>query len=96
MLNQLGWESLKDRRDRKDLELFYKIHYNLVDIGFPAEISPGSQRTRGHDLRYRQPARAVNTYKYSFFPRTVSAWNSLESVAVKASNLTAFKAELTK
>ena len=96
MLDQLGLESLKDRRERKDLELFYNIHCNLLDIGFLAEISPSSQRTRGHDLRYRQPACAVNAFKYSFFPCTMPAWNSLESVAVKASNLIAFKAELTK
>ena len=77
MIYKLGWVSLKVLRDWKDVELFYKIHYNLVDIIFPIEIVPGSLRTRGHDLRYRQLACAVNPFKFSFFSRTIPSWNSL-------------------
>ena len=32
---RMGRDSLKVRRDRKDLALSYKIHYSLVDIVFP-------------------------------------------------------------
>ena len=93
MITDLGWESLKQRRDKRDIELFYKIHYHSVDIPFPTEVVPAAcLRTRGHDLRYSQLACAVNAYKHSFFPRAIKAWNSSPISVVMADDLAALKA----
>ena len=81
MITDLGWESLKQCRDKRDIELFHKIHYHLVDIPFPTEVVPAAcLRTRVHDLRYSQPACAVNAYKHSFFPRAIKAWKMWGSI----------------
>ena len=96
MLESLGWESLEAHRRAMDLTLFYKIQYDLVGITLPPEVCPGYAKTRGHRLKYRELRPDVNVYKFSFFPRTIKAWNTLSASAVEASTLAVFKTEVGK
>ena len=72
--------SLYARRLIQQATMFYKIHYNLVDICPPSYIQHAnhiSSRT-DHPLKYcnKNPLQ-INAYKYSFFPRSMYIWNCL-------------------
>ena len=79
-----------------DLTLFYKIQYDLVGISLPPEVCPGNAKTRLNRVKYRELSPDVNVYKFSFFPRTIKAWNALSTSAVEASTLAVFKTEVGK
>ena len=48
MVNELGCESLQDRRQISRLSLLYKAHHGLVDIDKATYLKPGDSRTRSH------------------------------------------------
>ena len=82
MLESLHWPLLQDRREDKDLEMFYKIEKGVVNIPFPEELIKRHTNTRGHRQRYIQIGGSINAYQHSFFVRTAPKWNALPAVAV--------------
>ena len=78
MLSNLWWHSLKQRRLYQQSLMFYKIHQGLVGISFPNDVLP---LCRESTLRNLHPFRQIqcnnNTFKYSFYPRTIVTWNNL-------------------
>ena len=94
MLEELQWEPLEERRLRSRLVMMYKINHDLIDIPAASYLTSGDARTRG-TTNYRQPHTNTNIYKFSFFPRTIRDWNSLPDSARNASNIEAFKGQLT-
>ena len=64
---------------KKRLTLMYKLSHNLVDISTEEHLIPNSEkRTRNsHAFKYRVPEVSKDVFKFSFFPRTVTEWNSL-------------------
>ena len=83
--NRLNLDSLYARRLIQQATMFYKIHYNLVDICPPSYIQHAnhiSSRT-DHPLKYfnKNPLQ-INAYKYYFFPRSMNIWNHLSCSAV--------------
>ena len=93
MLAGLNWQSLEERRIINKLTMFYKIRSYSVNISFPAEISLGFRGTRkSHDCKFMPLSASVNTYKYSFFPRTIPVCNGLPFSVVHASSVNLFKA----
>ena len=95
MLKKLDLESLESRRAKHQLTMFYKIVHGLVDIPSAPYLSPGSSKTRSsHSLKFRQSQTSTNTFKYSFFPRTIPSWNSLPRSVAEAPSLDTFKREL--
>ena len=84
LINRLNLDSLYARRLIQQATMFYKIHYNLVDICPPSYIQHAnhiSSRT-DHSLKYcnKKPLQ-INAYKY-FFPRSMNIWNRLPCSAV--------------
>ena len=85
LINRLNLDSLYTRRLIQQAAMFYKIHYNLVDICPPSYIQHAnhiSSRT-DHPLKYcnKNPLQ-INAYKYSFFPCSMNIWNRLPCSAV--------------
>ena len=85
LINRLNLDSLYTRRLIRQATMFYKIHYNLVDICPPSYIQHAnhiSSRT-DHPLKYcnKNPLQ-INAYKYSFFHRSMNIWNRLPCSAV--------------
>ena len=85
LINRLNLDSLYTRRLIQQATMFYKIHYNLVDICPPSYIQHAnhiSSRT-DHPLKYcnKNPLQ-INAYKYSFFPCSMNIWNRLPCSAV--------------
>ena len=57
MLESLHWPLLQDRREDKDLEMFYKIEKGMVNIPFPEELIKRHTKTRTHEAIYRDTFR---------------------------------------
>ena len=80
MLENLNWETLETRQTKSQLTMMSKILHGLVDIPADDYLTPASTRTRAlHTKKLRQYASSSNAFKYSFFPHTITTWNSLSA-----------------
>ena len=96
MLQHLQWESLESRRAKIQLTLFFKVVNDLIDIPAADYLTPAISRTRSsHRKKYRQFSNSTDTFKFSFFPRTVPLWNSLPATVAEAPSLVSFKEGLS-
>ena len=94
---ELGWESLHNRRFSRRLIMLYKILHNLTPTYLKTPI-PQSQ----HNYALRRnlmippiPCR-IDKYKSSFYPDAISSWNKLDPNLKSASSLSIFKSSLSK
>ena len=95
MLTDLDWEPLIIRRQKIKLCTFYKIHYGLVDIVAPPYIHLAPPRARrSHDLAYFEISTTTAYYRNTFYPSTVTLWNSLPAAVATSPTLLTFKAAL--
>ena len=80
------------------LTLMYKLSHNLVDINTEEHLIPNSElRTRNsHAFKYRMPKVSKDVFKFSFFPRSITEWNSLPADLVNCKSLSDFKLHLGK
>ena len=97
MINELNWPTLKLRRIRTRIIFFYKVIHHLVAIYPTNLLIPSDPRTRQytHNFSFRQIQSNKDTYKYSFYPRTIVQWNLLPAAAVQCTTLDSFKEQLT-
>jgi len=92
IISELGWQSLAERQKTSRLTLLYKAIHGLVAIPMD-ELEHTSRCTRhcGPDAFIILQSR-VDAYKFSsFFPRTVTDWNSLPSSARSTPSVNYFK-----
>ena len=54
MREDLGWDTLQQRRDHARLSMMYRIVLYMVDISVEPYLFLLPSRTRGHDTRFRQ------------------------------------------
>ena len=96
-LQDLNWETLESRRTKLQLVMIYKIMNDLVvDIPADTYLTLATTRTRAiHSKKLRQYPTRTDTFKYSFFPRTIPVWNSLPASVAEAPDLALFKQGLT-
>lgn len=77
---ETGWEPLEERRKRRKLNIFYKIHNNLTPNYLNEIIEPF--KIQGRNLRtnrdYYLPIYRLSSTSKSFFPSTVKLWNNLD------------------
>ena len=93
MVEQLGWQSLEQRRTNSRLCMLYKIQHSLVDINRQLYIQSSDSRTRGQHKLYQE--RTTNPiYRNSFFIRTVVDWNRLPARIATAGTIETFRANL--
>jgi hypothetical protein len=88
MVQNLNWNTLEQRRSMADVTLMYKVVHQLVAIAVCYMPTPATvTRTRNsHSLKFSPYHCRINTYQHSFFPRTVTIWNTLsEPVTVQSS-----------
>lgn len=74
----------------------HKLSHNLVDVNTKEHLIPNSEkRTRNsHVFKCRMPKVSKDVFKFSFFPRSITEWNSLPAVNCKS--LSDFKLNLGK
>ena len=95
MKNSLGWDTLASRRTKKRLSLFFKAvngHISIPLSSYPKVIDP--YPTRSNRLKYTVPRCRTDTLRYSFYPRTITEWNSLPDSIVNAESVEKFCASL--
>jgi hypothetical protein len=86
MTTSLGWQSLEQRRQNSRLCMLCKIQHNLIAINRDLYIRHNDSRTRGQHHLFQE--RTNNeTYRNSFFQRTVGDWNLLPASTVAAATI---------
>ena len=93
---ELKWPQLQLRRTRTRLIFFYKIIYHLVAIYPTNLLVPSDSRTRQytHSHSYIHIYSSLDSYKYSFYPKTIVQWNLLPAAAVQCPTLDSFKEQI--
>jgi len=91
ILEYLGWESLEERRLRSRVTMMYRIVHELVAIPVQPNLQLNTRDTRGHSIKFLVPSARVDAYRFSFFPVTVTLWNSLPTDVVLAPSVESFK-----
>ena len=92
MLDQLEWETLESQRSKIQLNTFYKIVRNLIDVNASDYLIPQTRNTRSsHDYNYQLPFCRTDTLKFSFFPRTIRVWNDIPAKIAESPSLPTFK-----
>ena len=87
LVSQLGWDQLHTRRLLAQSTMLYRIHHHLGNIYLPHFITQGSYISRrDHNLKLSVPEATIDSYKFSFYPRTTRIWNQLPATAVTAPN----------
>lgn len=78
MLGKLGWRRLDLRRIDQRLAMFHGITHSLVAIPSEHYVTRNTRPSRtSHDMTFKQIQTSSDFYKFSFFPRTITHWNSL-------------------
>ena len=87
ILENLKWKSLKQRRFENRLILFYtglnkKANIPVKDLNTPKRIN-----RKSHDNIFKIPYARTDSYKFSFFPKTIRDWNALpQTIITEAAN----------
>ena len=89
LVNELGWDSLENRRLLHQVSMFYKIRNGLVNISFPSCVKKSPRSCKPY--AYLQPFVNVLAFSYSPFVRSIRIWNNLSERTVLASNLHIFQ-----
>ena len=96
MLQDLGWETLKERCGKARATMMYRIKNDLVDIQSATHLTPITTRSRRGNDEFRVPYARTISFQNSFFPDGVRIWNSLPRDVTTADNLEKFKTRLSR
>ena len=97
MISLLDWPLLEARRKVARLCLMYKMANDLVLMSYRSLLRPYPYSTKAMPAHAYLPLDKSPQKLYfssSFFPRTVSEWNSLPHSVAAAPSLEAFKASV--
>ena len=89
---ELGWESLTDRRWSRRLIHFYKIQNNYTPPYLESPIPP----PRHICNVLREITCKTNRYKKSFYPHCIKSWNEIGPEFREAVSLSVFKTNILK
>ena len=80
------------KKNKFKLTLFFKVVHNMIDMPADKYLIPSTTRTR-YELskKFTQFSPSTDSFKYSFFPRTVPLWNSLPAAIAEAPFLVSFQ-----
>ena len=95
MLHDLGWQSLDGRRQDQRLVLFYKIINGLASVETEDILTPADSSTRkNHSFKFKHLQANCDSYRFSFFPATISSWNNFLFGIEKVDSVAGFKLKL--
>ena len=95
LLELFELQPLEQRRLYLKLGMMFKIIHKLCYFPNAPPIRDDLPSLRGvHSLPLDPPFAHTNAYKYSFFPHTMSAWNSLTNECVTSSSYSSFMRQL--
>ena len=95
LYDDLGWESLSDRRWARRMTTFYKIKNDLA----PSYLSDHLPEQSATNISFRErniraPLSRTERYDNSFFPYCIENWNKLDDTVKFLPSLTCFKKHL--
>jgi hypothetical protein len=92
MINNLELTLLADRRKISRLTLFHKIHHKSIAIHFPTDVVPSTSKARHCNFsNYRHIYARTEMFKGSFYPKTITNWNTLKEDIITILNPETFK-----
>ena len=93
LYDELGWESLSDRRWFRRLTEFYKIHANMTPQYMKDNLPPKRPLRYGNNNPHIYHNIFCNTTRYmnSFFPDSIRIWNNIDSVFHDCNTIENFK-----
>ena len=95
LYDELGWESLDERRWARRLATFYKIKNGLAPSYLSDHIPEHCETNTSFRVRNtRAPFSRTERYDNSFFPYCIKNWNNLEDSVKSLPSLTCFKKHL--
>ena len=89
LLNELNWIPLKIRRTISRLTLLHKAIHGDGGLAFPDYVTKRRRRLRNSSQnKFIEPLSNTETYKNSYFCRTVKDWNAspIEIVNIKSAD----------
>ena len=84
VLEQLKWESLKQRRKGSRLILFYKGLKGQANIPVDDLKTPLRNTRNHHSEPVQVPFARTDAYRHSFFPETIRDWNAFPASTVSS------------
>ena len=95
-LGVLKWPSLELRRKFISLVQMYKIIFGHCDIDphMFFDFNVLAKTRKNHNFKIRPKRTRTNDFKFSFFNRYITDWNSIPTKIVHASSLSSFKSHL--
>ena len=98
LMEELELPALQHRREISRLSMLYKIHHEEVAVHIPpcyTQSTKSSVKTRyQHSGQYTLITPRTDTYKYSFYPRTLPAWNRLPLSTITAPSVKMFSSQI--
>ena len=95
MIDTLGWPTLAERRLKTRLITLFKITHALIAIPNIILIPTESRTRKSHNQTFRHITTQKDTYKWSFFPRTIVQWNILPQTIISSPSIDSFREQLT-
>ena len=98
LYDELGWESMSNRRWFRRLTLFYKISNGHTPSYIVDQITERSEMNINLRRRHSIIAPPSRTERYTniFFPYCISHWNELDDSVKKLPSISSFKEHLIK
>jgi hypothetical protein len=98
LMKKVELPSLQQRREAARLSMMYKIHHNEVQVQTPSyytQSTTSTVKTRyQREGQYKIITPRTDTYKFSFYPRTIPVWNQLPIQVVNAPSVSSFNNQL--
>ena len=97
LYDDLGWETLSDRRTCRKLTLLYEIQKEKLPryLHSTLDAQQYNENSRFHNKGLLKIFICrTNKYKLSFFPSTTEDWNKLDDVTKKAVSVKSFKKKM--
>ena len=89
---EIGLPSLEERRKHSRLIMMYKVVNHHTAIPLPDYIRQRARVTRNQQQhRIQRLSLTSNSYKFSFFPRTLKDWDDLPRHIIELAILEQFK-----
>jgi hypothetical protein len=95
IISDLGWQPLSSRRKIDRLTTMHKAREGHLALPLRNILHPVQRSTkRSHEYAYQEFQTNKDTFKFSFYPRTVKDWNSLPKQLTASQDSKAFKTQL--
>ena len=97
-MQETGWETLLNRREKHTLFLFYKMQHQMSPDYLSSLVPPTIVSTTNYQLRNSSDLLTLHAssqlYFNSFLPSVMREWNKLPEITREVPSIVTFKHEL--